>query len=260
MFYQFLYYLGALFTLPFTPLLILQGRRVRAAVPKLPEADGPRQGITGKGDPVLRLLALGESTIAGVGVNTHEEGFTGSLARYLNQATGRQVKWQVLARSGYTARAVREQIVPLLPPYPLGLIVIGLGGNDTFQLHSPLRWRWDMIQLARAIREKQPKAPIVINNLPPVGHFPAFPLSLQLILGGLVWLHGRVIRDVPSLFDEVYYLSKPINLKEWREKVPDGAGPEAFFSDGVHPSALTYRLWAEEAGAFILRKVEFWPK
>ena len=254
MIYQLLYYLGGLLTLPFSPLLFLQGKRVRATIPELPEAGGPKRGIAGQGSNSFRLLTLGESTIAGVGVETHAEGFTGYLAGYLHKATGQPVEWQVLAKSGYTARAATAHLAPQLPTEPLDLIVVGLGGNDTFELNSPLRWRSDMIQLVKAIRQKQPDAPILINNLPPVGQFPAFPAGLQLALGSLVRLHGKVIRDIPSLFDQVYYQSRPINLEEWREKAPAGAGADAFFSDGVHPSELTYRLWAEEAGAFIVAK------
>ncbi|MCB0579390.1 MAG: SGNH/GDSL hydrolase family protein [Phaeodactylibacter sp.] len=251
---QFLYYLGALAALPVSPVLMLQGKRVRASIPELPEAGGPKRGIAGRGGHPLRLLALGESTIAGVGVASHEEGFTGCLAAFLHRATGRPVEWQVLAKSGYTARKALRHLAPLLPTDPLDLIVVGLGGNDTFELTSPRRWRSDVIQLVQAIRDKQPGAAILINNLPPVGQFPAFPASLQLALGSLVRLHGRAIRDVPALFENVYYNSRPIALEEWQAKAPPGAGPEAFFSDGVHPSGLTYRLWAEEAGAFVLSK------
>ena len=253
MIYQLLYYLGGLLALPFSPLLFLQGKQVRANIPELPEAGGSKRGTTGQGTRPIRLLTLGESTIAGVGVKSHEEGFTGHLSKCLHQAIGRPVEWQVLAKSGYTARAATLHLAPLLPSAPLNLIVIGLGGNDTFELSSPLKWRSDMIHLIKAIRERQPDAPILIINLPPVGQFPAFPASLQFALGGLVRLQGMAIRDIPNLFKNTYYMSRPISLKEWEEKAPPGAGVVAFFSDGVHPSKLTYKLWAEEAGAFITR-------
>ena len=252
MIYQFLYYLGGLLALPFSPLLIFQGKRVRARIPKLPEAAGPNQGVVGNTGRPIHLLTLGESTIAGVGVKSHEEGFSGHLAKCLNKAIGRPVEWQVIAKSGYTARAATVHLAPLLPSAPLNLIIIGLGGNDTFQLNSPLRWRSDMIHLIDAIRQRQPDAPILIINLPPVGQFPAFPASLQFMLGSLARLHGKVIRDIPTLFKKVYYMSRPISLKDWEEKAPPGADMNAFFSDGLHPSELTYKLWAEEAGAFII--------
>ncbi len=251
---QFIFYLGALAALPFFPILLWQGWRGRAAVPRLPEAGGPRTGTTGEGGHPLQLLTLGESTVAGVGVSDHGEGITGQLARQLHKASGRPVQWQVLAQSGFTAKQVRLELVPEITTAPIDYIVIGLGGNDTFKLHSPLSWRREMARLIRAIREKQPRSRIVIMSLPPVGGFPAFPRSLQLPLGRLVHLHARAIRDLPEQFGGVYFLSTPVSFESWKKRIPDGVGTEAFFSDGVHPSALTYRLWADETMEFMVEK------
>jgi len=52
-----------------SPLLVCQGIYVRRVTPKLPEADGPRSGEAGSG-ALLRLLVLGDSAAAGVGVRT----------------------------------------------------------------------------------------------------------------------------------------------------------------------------------------------
>ncbi|KAB0649370.1 SGNH/GDSL hydrolase family protein, partial [Burkholderia diffusa] len=49
------------------PLLLMQGRRVRRVTPRLAEAAGPRDGTAGDGPP-LRVLVLGDSAAAGVGV------------------------------------------------------------------------------------------------------------------------------------------------------------------------------------------------
>ncbi len=57
----------ALVTAALAPLLLWQGRHVRRVTPRLPEAAGPRAGTTGHGPP-LRLLVLGDSAAAGVGV------------------------------------------------------------------------------------------------------------------------------------------------------------------------------------------------
>ena len=57
---------GAL-TLSLAPLLLVQGRWVRRRTPLLPEPPGPRAGVIGQG-PVLRLLIVGDSSAAGVGV------------------------------------------------------------------------------------------------------------------------------------------------------------------------------------------------
>ncbi|MGB7479647.1 MAG: SGNH/GDSL hydrolase family protein, partial [Burkholderiaceae bacterium] len=75
-------YLPELIALPLLPLLVAQGRRTRRVTPRLPEAGGPDCGLAGSGSGrPLRLLAVGESPVAGVGVLRHDEAITGQLAR-----------------------------------------------------------------------------------------------------------------------------------------------------------------------------------
>ena len=51
------------------PVLLAQGIYTRRMTPRLPEAEGERQGEAGSGD-VLRLLIVGDSAAAGVGAAT----------------------------------------------------------------------------------------------------------------------------------------------------------------------------------------------
>ena len=55
-------------TASLSPLLIHQGRKARRDTPRLPEATGDCHGQYGDGMPERRLLVIGESTAAGVGV------------------------------------------------------------------------------------------------------------------------------------------------------------------------------------------------
>ncbi|MFO1375109.1 MAG: hypothetical protein U1E99_11105 [Agitococcus sp.] len=48
----------AMTTLALAPLLVVQGWYVKRITPRLPEAEGARQGITGQGQR-LRLLVVG---------------------------------------------------------------------------------------------------------------------------------------------------------------------------------------------------------
>ncbi|MBV6644814.1 MAG: hypothetical protein KI790_05170 [Cyclobacteriaceae bacterium] len=138
------YLVGSALSLPLLPIMYYQGKKIRAGVPSLPEASGPT-GIchcAGKrSGRDISLLTIGESTIAGVGVTTHEVGFTGTLATELSNALTTDVRWRVYARSGYTAKKVREKIVPQIVEDTADLIVIGLGANDAFKLNRPSRWR-----------------------------------------------------------------------------------------------------------------------
>ena len=115
---QLYFYLGGLLLLPLFPLLLVLGKWVRRRVPQLPEAQHHIEGTTSGVQPALRLLALGDSTIAGVGVTDHRDGITGHLADTLARAAGRAVSWQVLARSGYTAERVNAKLVARIPASP----------------------------------------------------------------------------------------------------------------------------------------------
>ena len=105
------YLSGAIISFPLLPLMYYQGKQIRASVPELPEAKGNegQYQSNGKNTSVLNIISIGESTIAGVGVKTHEEGFTGTLAKELSNLFNVSVKWKVYARSGYTAKRVEKK-------------------------------------------------------------------------------------------------------------------------------------------------------
>ena len=251
---QYKYYLGAALIAPFLPYLLWRGKQLKDAMPDLPPARDPK-GLVGPNGKPIRLLALGESTIAGTGVATHAEGLAGQLAQRLAELVKRPIAWEVIGKSGYTAKMVREKLVPQMGPEKLDIVLIGLGGNDTFKLNRPRRWREEFIELIQTVRQKQPDSKIVIANLPPVGTFPAFPKVFTTILGNLVRLHATAIADLPQHFREVYFNNREIFLEEWMEELNYPTQPEDFFSDGVHPSALTYQLWGYELAEFIWEQV-----
>lgn len=240
---KILFFLGGFLCIPIIPLLIWQGKQVRKVVPTLPEAEGTSGQIIGN-ESVINILTIGESTFAGVGVQTHEEGVTGQLAKFLHAKTQQTINWQVIAKSGYNAKKVLEDLVPQIPETPFDIVVIGLGGNDTFELNFPIRWQRDLINTIKEIQLKLPQARILISPLPPVGQFPAFPFPMNKFLGGLKELHSLAVNPIPKMFNNVYYDSS-------RFKSIDGA---IMFSDGVHPSAFTYSVWGEKLADFIVEK------
>ena len=86
------------------PVVLAQGRAVRRSTPLLPEANGPATVHVGAGDAPVRLLVLGDSTVAGIGVATHVEGLTGGLARELAGRVDRPVAATAIGRGGATTR------------------------------------------------------------------------------------------------------------------------------------------------------------
>lgn len=89
------------------PLLLAQGCRVRRTTPRLPEAAGLRRGEEGAG-PGLRLLIVGDSAAAGVGVATQAQALSGRLLTSL--VADFRVRWRLVAATGYTAQDVLDRL------------------------------------------------------------------------------------------------------------------------------------------------------
>ena len=249
---KFNYLLRALTAAPLLPLMYVQGKRIKKSVPVLPEATGP-SGITGNGRP-FKLLTIGESTIAGVGVDTHEEGFTGTLATTLAERLNRRTEWRVYARSGYTAQRTTLKLIPKITETEADLIVIGTGGNDAFTLNTPDRFRKHVSGLIDAVRLKFPNTPIVFTNMPPIKEFPAFTLLIKFTIGHLVELLGDEVEEEVKNRKNVHYYADRITIKDWTKRLNIQEKTGAFFSDGVHPSKLTYQTWAKDLGRWMVEE------
>lgn len=250
------YVVGAILTFPLLPVMYLQGRRIKATIPNLPEAVGV-EGTCGLAKSrTLRILIMGESTMAGVGVKRHKDGFAGALAQELVGHSGEAVYWKVHAKSGSTASSVGKELLPSVQETDWDLIVIGLGGNDTFKLNHPVRWKRQIKALIDNIRLKFGNRPVVFANMPPIRDFPAFSPLMKFTLGNLVDLLGEALEEVVEEMDNAYYASDTIAVNDWMERYKTSREIFDFFSDGVHPSQLTYQILAKQLGEFIDQRIK----
>ncbi|MDJ0645823.1 MAG: SGNH/GDSL hydrolase family protein [Flavobacteriaceae bacterium] len=248
------YTFGAIAALPLLPFMYLDGKRIRSSVPKLPEAREPEGLVEKHSDEKLNVLILGESTVAGVGVATHSEGFAGTFASELANQLETTVSWRVYARSGYTARQVRKRLLPKITEEQADLIVIGLGGNDAFTLNTPKRWKQDSAKLIDELRALFPDTPIAFTNMPPIKEFPAFTGLIKFTIGNLVEILGEELKRLVASREQVFYYDDIITIQGWSERLQLNNAPTDFFSDGVHPSKLTYQAWAKDFCFFLLNK------
>jgi lysophospholipase L1-like esterase len=233
-------HLAAILTPPLLPLLLAQGYLTRKRTPRLPDAAGPLAGaVIAKGEP-LRLIALGESTVAGVGAATHETGLAGQLATALALRLQQSVSWLVIARSGINARQSLVELVPKLVGQRADVVMIGLGVNDSIEFHTARRWATDITRLVAAICAQVGEAPVLLAGVPPLGVFPALPQPLSFVLGArsasLDAASVIVARNLP----QVVHVPFQMETSEARR---------LFCADGFHPSELGYRLWAEQLAA-----------
>ena len=258
-FMNFRYWFGAACTVPFMPILYLQAKRVRATVPQLGDAMGAEGRCGDEHDSPFRIAFVGESTMAGIGAKTHDEAFAGSFAREVANRTQRRVHWEVVARSGFSTDRVTRTLVPRLPS-AVDLIVAGVGGNDAFELRSPRRFRADVIRLIQTLRERHGETPVFFLSMPPIREFPAFTRLMRTTLGGLVELLGDELRDSVKDEPSVVFDHRRNTLARWTKDYLPDARPEDFFSDGVHPSLITYQTWAKASADWLLSQPIFTEK
>jgi lysophospholipase L1-like esterase len=219
-----------------------QARRVRKRMVRLPEPLGASSNLEGATDGTgrLRLLVIGDSTAAGVGVNHLRDALPPRLAAVLATRRGCGVEWTVLARTGATASFTAEELVPMAPlEQDIALVLVGV--NDVVKLTPRQPWRTSMNRLVDTLQKHlRPGGQIVLAGLPNLWQFRAFPQPLRAVLG---W-HGRVLdREVRQIAE------RRLGVKH--VAMPPVSGPEMFAEDGFHPNAAAYRALAAHFAAVL---------
>jgi lysophospholipase L1-like esterase len=228
-------WLPELIALPLLPFLFWQGKRTRRITPRLPEAQGPTCGATGSsfaGRP-LKLLTVGESPVAGVGVDMHENAITGQFAAALAREFRRPIEWRACGRNGVTVREALQQVVPAIPVEPVDLALIAFGVNDTTAFRPVARWRDDLSELVEAVKVRCRPQLILLSGVPPVGRFPALPQPLRAVMGLKANALDAATRDIAAAMPQVLYV--PLAL--------DPAEAALMAHDGYHPSAAGCVAW-----------------
>nr|QLJ96955.1 SGNH/GDSL hydrolase family protein [Micromonospora carbonacea] len=223
------------------PVVAAQGIWLRARTEILPPAGGPTTGATPAPPDVstgavdarpLRLGVLGESTAAGCGADTHDEGFTGALARALAERTGRPVDWSVVGQHAATARRIRYRLLPQLEQ-ELDVAVLLAGVNDVLSRRGPQEWRDDLTAIVTDLRARA--GHVAVTGIPPFDVFPAMPRALGRYLAQRAADLDEVARQVCAAQPGAVWVG-PNSL------LPPV--PEFFARDRFHPSSFGYRRWA----------------
>ena len=214
------------------PVAAVQGLWLRATIRPAAPASGPNTGTVGTyPHPPLRVTVVGDSTAAGSGAQTHDEGFAGSLARALSTRVGQPVRWRAVGQFGATAGRIRHRLLPQLDA-GLHAVVLLAGGNDVMSRRTPAQWHDDLGAVLEDLAQRADR--VVVAGIPPFALFPSMPSAL-----------GRYLSRRAAALDEVSQqicTSRPGT--SW-VTMPGTPPPDFFASDRFHPSAAGYRLWAE---------------
>lgn len=230
-----------------SPVLVAQAIATRRRAPALPEAAGPRQGRVGDGPP-LRVLIVGDSSGAGVGVSTQDEALAGHLTRSLAARLPRRIDWALHARSGITTAAALAMLQDE-PPAPADIAVVMLGVNDVVGQVPSHRAAAHRAALADWLRAHAGVHHVVFAPLPPMHRFPLLPQPLRWVAGRDAARHDAAMAAWAGTRDDVSHVPIAIDL-----------GPHAMAADGFHPGEPVYRCCGEALARHIARHIVLHPE
>ncbi|WP_300514153.1 SGNH/GDSL hydrolase family protein [Aliiroseovarius sp.] len=210
------------------PVLIAQALRVRRQAQLLPEPPGARAGVAGAG-PELRLMILGDSSAAGVGAAHQKEALSGRLVAELSRS--HRVSWRLEAVTGATTGSTLARLDGL-PRAAYDIVILVLGVNDVTSQLPLSRLRARRRELHHRLRSEFSARRIIAAGLPPMRDFALLPPPLSDVLG----LQA-------ARFDEALALDAEADGVEYmRFALP--LEPHLMATDGFHPSAAAYAIWA----------------
>lgn len=218
------------------PVLLAQGLYTRWVTPRLPEPTGERAGVSGTG-PRLRLLILGDSAAAGVGVTSQDDALAGKLVARLSGDFA--VSWRLLAQSGLDTREV-VQLLERSAAERFDAVLVSVGVNDVTGSISAKAWMAAVERLIDLLQWKFEVRQVVLSRIPPMHAFPALPQPLRWYLGGRAKRFNRHLAELVRWRPGTVLLDTEFPLL-------GGLMAE----DGFHPGAPIYAMWADDVATLL---------
>ena len=210
--------------------------------------------VTPTGTPAaserLRLVVLGDSTTAGVGVGRAEDALPYRLAQHIADRERRPVHvvsygWAGARVADLPATQLPRALEPLregeTAPFLPGADIVALviGSNDATHHTRPNRYRADLRRALEIVRESAPQARVVLAGIP------AFRGALRAIepLISLADMYARVLRPI----SRAEAVRVGVAYADLARHVPPRIDRTTEFlsSDQFHPSAVGYAIWAD---------------
>ena len=219
--------------LGFAALLVVEVQLARGGA----RLDGPPlrlDGAVGEGPGApVRVLWLGDSTAAGVGVDEPAD----ALPHLVAAASGRPVELRVRAVSGDRVGDVVEDQLPAGADADADVVFVSVGANDVTHLTS----RDDFRERYRGLLERlPPAAQVVLLGVPDMGAVPRLAQPLRAVAGFRGRELDEVVREVARESGAGYVGIAAATGPTFRARPG-----EMFAADEYHPSAAGYGLWAD---------------
>lgn len=185
----------------------------------------------------LRVVMLGDSTVAGLGAPTEEESLPVQTAQRVADLLSRPVAVRGLGVSGARTFDVASSQIPLIDD--ADVVVIVIGSNDV--THATPPWRFDeqtRDMLAAAVERSG--GPVVLGGIPLFGSATALAQPLRAVVDAyakpLRGIQAKTAANTPGVTF--------VNIAELASPRFRGV-PDAMSDDGFHPAPVGYGFWAD---------------
>ncbi|MGI2261047.1 SGNH/GDSL hydrolase family protein [Shewanella sp. GXUN23E] len=217
--------------LPLLPLILWQGKQVRKHTPRLNAAAGlpivDASSHTPSNCNTVNILHVGESTVAGVGVNHLRQGLTANIIRTL-KLDGITARGWIMGHSGATVADINRHAPSVTNP---DVLLISLGVNDVVELTSEQDWQDSLRQCVAKFAGISTK--VCFTQVPDMSRFPALPAPLNQFLGHRA---RQLHLALKALCEQNRWALLEVDLPiagDWMA------------ADGYHPNARGYKLWGQ---------------
>ncbi|BEP13707.1 hypothetical protein acdb102_20180 [Acidothermaceae bacterium B102] len=183
---------------------------------------------------VVRVVMVGDSTAAGVGVTDAASSVGGQLAAALAGSLGLRVELTSVAVSGARAADLTGQLDRVVGHPDLAVVLIG--ANDATHVTVPSHAGHDVGAAVRRLEADH--VAVVVGTCPDMGSVPAIDQPMRAILGAF----GRRIASAERSA-VLAAGGSPVDLAGLTGPA-FRADHANYASDSFHPSAAGYHLWA----------------
>ena len=212
-----------------------------------PEPDGPTCAVVSAGadseSPLFRLTALGDSMVAGCGVESTEQSLIADIAHLLSERLSRPVEWSIDGKLGATMRRVRYRQIPALAEkartsgQKFDVLIVCAGSNDLMAQRSNDEWRDDLTAVVSSA--KSLATHVVVFSAGQLYKSPSLGRALRHEVERRTDAQTAISKEVCAATgaDYIDLTHEPLRADE----------SDFWSSDHFHPSALGYSLIAHAA-------------
>jgi len=220
------------------PIVMAEALWARDHVKLAPEPPGARDGIVTAADQdrllprkALRLVAVGDSLVAGCGTADQADSLTPRIAARLSNNTERPVAWETHAKLGATMRRVRHRLLPEMSGHA-DVLFLSAGSNDILAGRNAKEWASELDAVLAMAEERATRT--VLCSAGQLHNAPKLPRALRRELGRRMDEQTAISRELCASRGVTYIDVTHVPLV-------DGF----WASDGFHPGPRGYEMAAE---------------